>query len=64
MVDSDLDDFYKDRDRFKGFRMLVDFSASQYDHSAPEIEVGKPKLKKKLKASKFIKPNNKGKSLF
>lgn len=64
MVEGDLDDFYKDRDRFKGFRMLVDFSASTYDHDAPKIEVGKPKLKKKLKVSKFIKPSNKGKSLF
>jgi len=62
MVDKDLDDFYRDRDRFKGMRMLVDFNASEYEHDAPKLDLGKPKFKKKLKASKFIK-GNKG-SLF
>jgi len=62
MVEKDLDDFYSDRDRFKGMRMLVDFNASEYEHDVPKLDLGKPKFKKKLKASKFIK-GNKG-SLF
>ena len=62
MVDKDLDDFYRDRDRFKGMKMLVDFETSEYDHDAPRLDLGKPKFKKKLKVSKFIK-GNKG-SLF
>lgn len=62
MVEKDLDDFYRDRDRFKNMKMLVDFQASEYDHDAPKIDVGTPKYKKKLKSSKFVK-GNKG-SLF
>lgn len=64
MVDQDLDDFYQDRDRFKGLKMFVNFKVDEYDHNAPEISLGKPKFKKKLRASKFIKNNNKDKGLF
>jgi hypothetical protein len=64
MVDQDLDDFYRDRDRFKGMKMFVDFSATDYEHKAPKIDIEKPKFKKKLKASKFVKKNNKNKGLF
>ena len=64
MVDKDLDDFYRDRDRFKGMKMLINFDAANYDHDAPKLEIENPKFKKKLRASKFIKKNNKDRGLF
>mgnify|MGYP001147856298 CR=1 FL=1 len=64
MVDKDLDDFYEDRDRFKGMKVLLDFNSAEYDHSAPNIEIERPKFKKKLKASKFVRGNNKNRGLF
>lgn len=63
MVDKDLDDFYNDRDRFKGLKLMIGFNASEYPHEAPKIEIKEPKYKKKLKISKFIK-GDKGKGLF
>jgi len=64
MVDKDLDDFYRDRDRFKGMKMLINFGAANYNHDAPKIEIDNPKFKKKLRTSKFIKKNNKDRGLF
>lgn len=64
MVDKDLDDFYKDRDRFKGMKAIIGFSSSEYEHSAPKIEIEEPKFKKKLKVSTFIRKNSKNKGLF
>jgi hypothetical protein len=64
MVDKDLDDFYRDRDRFKGMKAIIGFSSAEYDHKAPKIDIEEPKFKKKLKVSKFIKKKNKGKGLF
>lgn len=62
-VEKDLDDFYRDRDRFKGLKMLVDFKVNDYNLEAPNIEVGDAKFKKKLKISTFTK-GKKGSSLF
>lgn len=64
MVDQDLDDFYNDRDRFKRLKMFVDFTPSEYEHKAPEIQIDQAKFKKKLRASTFVKGNNKNKGLF
>lgn len=64
MVDKDLDDFYRDRDRFKGMKAMLGFTSAEYDHSAPKIDIEKPKFKKKLRVSKFIRKNNKDKGLF
>lgn len=63
MVERDLDDFYRDRDRFKGLKLLIDFNSDEYQHSAPGLQFTEPKFKKRLKAAHFIK--NKGeKGLF
>jgi len=64
-MDDELDEFYNDRERDKNFKLLIDFDQSdiEYDSKALNIEEFKPKLKKKLKASKFIPKSNK-KSLF
>jgi len=64
MVEDDLDGFYKDRERFKGMKMFIDFDASDYKIKQPETENIKPKFKKKQKASKFIKPRGDHKNLF
>lgn len=63
MVDKDLDDFYKDRDRFKNLKLMLGFKASEYPHEAPEIKIETPKYKKKQVISKFIK-GKKDKGLF
>jgi len=62
-VEKDLDDFYNDRDRFKGLKMLVDFKVNSYKMDDKEINLGSPKFKKKLKTSVFTK-GKKGSSLF
>ena len=64
-MDDELDEFYNDRERDKNFKLLIDFDQSdiEYDSKALNIEEFKPKLKKKMKASKFIPKSNK-KSLF
>lgn len=64
MVEKDLDDFYNDRDRFKGLKMLVDFDSIDLEANAPEMKMGKPKFKKREIISKHIKPNPNKKSLF
>lgn len=62
-MDEELEDFYRDRDRFKKLKHLIDFDFEK-DYETKAFDVPAPKYKKKLTASKFIKPNNKDKSLF
>ena len=64
MIDKDLEDFYEDRDRFKGHKLLVDFKPIDIKFQTNEIEMGKPKMKKKQKAAVYIKPNSNKDSLF
>jgi hypothetical protein len=64
MVEKDLDDFYRDRDRFKGFRLLINFDHPDYQAPENEIQFESPKFKKKQRASQFIKNNNRKKGLF
>lgn len=62
-MEDELEDFYKDRDRFKKIKHLVDFEFEK-DYEGKPFTMSKPIHKKKLKAAKFIKPNNRDKSLF
>lgn len=64
MVNDSMDSFYQDRDRFKGLKALINFSSSDYQYTSKSINGIKPKLKKKQKASIFVKNNNNKKSLF
>lgn len=64
MIDKDLEDFYKDRDRFKGHKLLVDFKPIDITFSENEMEMGKPKYKKKQRASVYVKPSTGKDSLF
>jgi|TARA_B110000305_G_C19431203_1_gene636352 hypothetical protein len=66
MVEENLEDFYNDRDRFKGHRLLIDFEAVEIpdEPNTPDIEFSKPKFKKRQTTSKHIKPDPNKKSLF
>ena len=65
-VEENLEDFYNDRDRFKGHRLLIDFEAVEIpdEPNTPDIEFSKPKFKKRQTTSKHIKPDPNKKSLF
>lgn len=65
-MEQELDDFYDERSRHNNLKMLIDFEQSsiEYDSKKINIEDSKPKLKKRLKASKFIPKSNDKKSLF
>ena len=47
MVDNNLEDFYNDRDRFKGFKLLVDFNEAEIpdEPETPDMEFSKPKFR-------------------
>lgn len=64
-MEQELDDFYNERERHNNLKMLIDFEQSNIEYTSKKmnIEDSKPKLKKRLKASKFIPKSNK-KSLF
>lgn len=63
-MEEEIDKFYNDGDRFKNFKHLIDFEFKDKEYNSKGFEISEPKHKKKLKAAKFIKPNNKDKSLF
>jgi hypothetical protein len=67
MIDKELDDFYRDLNRFKGHKLLVNFKQSEIDLDQDNIndfKISKPKYKKKQKASTYIKPSRDKNSLF
>lgn len=64
MIEDTLDDFYQDRDRFKGHRLLIDFKSIDIKFESSEIKMSTQKYKKKQKASKYIKPSRDKDSLF
>lgn len=65
-MEQELDDFYNERARHNNLKMLIDFEQSEieYESKKMNIEESKPKMKKRLKASKFIPKSNSKKSLF
>ena len=65
-MDQELDDFYNERERHNNFKLFIDFDQPDIEYTSKEfkVEEHKPKLKKKLKASKFIPKSNSKKSLF
>ena len=64
MVDKDLDNFYSDRDRFKGLKMIIDFDSVDLNAETPEMKFSQPKFKKRQTTSTYIKSNPNKKSLF
>lgn len=65
-MDKELDQFHADHEGSKDMKLLVDFDqASISFEGTGVIDFGKPKMKKKLTASKFIPPKKGSKgSLF
>ena len=61
-MDEELDKFYRDKNRFKNLKKMIDFEFTQEDFEGKGIKISQPKFKKKLITSKFVKTNNK--SLF
>ena len=59
-MEDKLEDFFKDSERFKGNKLLVDFEVEEFNVESGNFVVEKPKLKKGQKAAKFVKnnPNN------
>lgn len=61
-MENELDQFYSDYNGRKNMKLLIDFEDSKVsidEGIVPRIDFGKPKMKKKLIASKFI-PLKKG----
>jgi hypothetical protein len=65
-MEEELDDFYAERKRHNNFKLLIDFEQSsiEYTHKEMKMDDVKPKMKKKLRAAKFVPKNNNNKSLF
>lgn len=63
-MEEEIDKFYNDSDRFKNLKHLIDFEFKDKEYLSAGFKIPEPKHKKKLKAAKFIRPNNKDKSLF
>ena len=58
-MDEELDKFYKDKNRFKNLKRMVDFEFSQDYFDGKQIKMNQPKFKKKLTTSKFVKTSRK-----
>jgi len=58
MLDQDFDDFEKESKRYKSLKAFVDFESSSFEYTEKEMKMTKPKLKKKLRASVYVKNNN------
>lgn len=65
-MEQDLDDFYNEREKHNNHKLLIDFEQSDVEYQSKGIKMKdyKPKMKKKLRASKFIPKSNNKKSLF
>ena len=63
-MEDNLEDFFKDSDRFKGNKLLVGFDVEEFNVESKDFVVEEPKLKKGQKAAKFVRSNPNKKSLF
>lgn len=63
-MEDNLEDFFKDSDRFKGNKLLMGFDVEEFNVESKDFVVEKPKLKKGQKAAKFVRSNPNKKSLF
>ncbi|MDA9262921.1 hypothetical protein OAC86_00375 [bacterium] len=57
-VDDNLDDFYKDKERFRNLKLLIDFKPIEIEAKDRLFNPGKPKFKKKQRTSVYIKPKS------
>jgi len=63
-MDQELDQFHEDHEGYKNLKLLIDFQQSGISYSGPVFNPGEPKMKKKLKAHKWIKDSKDKGSLF
>ena len=56
----ELEKFYRDKERFRNLKKMIDFDFEEKEFKGKGIKMNKPKFKKKLTTSKFIKTNKKG----
>jgi len=63
MIDLEFEDFDNERKREKNLKVFLGFESSSQKHKSVDIPI-KPKYSKKLKSSKFIKPNRNSNELF
>ena len=63
-MDKELENFDRDRNRFKNLKKMMDFKLEAEQFDGKSIKMDKPKYKKKLKRSKYIRQSNNDKSLF
>ena len=57
-VDDNLDDFYRDKERFRNLKLLIDFKPIEIEAKDRSFNPGKPKFKKKQRTSVYIKPKS------
>ena len=53
-MEDTIEDFFKDSDRFKKMKMLIDFEMPEFKTENPDMEFSKPKLKKGEKAASLL----------
>lgn len=59
-MNEELKNFYKDKNRFKYLKKIIDFNFEDKEFKSKSIRINSPKFKKKLTTSKFIKSKRKG----
>lgn len=64
MMQEEFDDFYEESKKHKNLKMFIEFEGLDTEYNSKGIEFGKPKMKKKLTASKWIPKSNNKSSLF
>tara|TARA_R110000772_G_scaffold105909_2_gene207748 strand:+ start:6236 stop:6448 length:213 start_codon:yes stop_codon:yes gene_type:complete len=64
LMEDELDDFYNEQSKHNNLRMLIEFEDMLTDYDTKGMDLGKPKMRKKLTASKFIPKKGNNKSLF
>lgn len=63
-MDQELDQFHEDHEGRRNLKMLIEFQQSGLTYSSAVFNPGTPKMKKKLKAHKWVKDNKDKGSLF
>ena len=63
MIDLEFEDIENERKRERNLKVFLGFEATSQKHKSVDIPI-KPKYDKKLKSSKYIKPNRNSNELF
>jgi hypothetical protein len=63
-MEKELEEFDRDRRRFKNLKKLIDFKLEAEEFEGKDIKMNVPQYKKKLIRSNYIRPKNNDKGLF